>query len=125
MNCPVCKYSMVILELDKVEIDYCPQCKGIWLDSGELELLMESGNNEKMYKHFIPADNVVEKKYKCPICNKKMSKVEFENSGIIIDKCKKHHGLWFDKGELNSLLTLKDVNHNNKMLIHLKNIFGE
>ena len=125
MNCPVCKYSMVILELDKVEIDYCPQCKGIWLDSGELELLMETRNNEKMYKHFIPADNVAEKKYKCPICSKKMSKVEFENSGIIIDKCKKDHGLWFDKGELNSLLTLKDVNHNNKMLVHLKNIFGE
>jgi Zn-finger nucleic acid-binding protein len=125
MECPVCKYSMVILELDKVEIDYCPSCKGIWLDSGELELLMESSSNEKMYSHFKPADNVDEKKYNCPICAKKMNKVEFENSGIIVDKCKKDHGLWFDKGELNSLLALEDVNHNNKMLFLLRNIFGD
>ena len=37
MNCPACKNSMVILELNQVEIDYCTACKGIWLDSGELE----------------------------------------------------------------------------------------
>jgi len=125
MQCPVCKNSMVILELDKVEIDYCPSCKGIWLDSGELELLMGSKNNEKMFAHFKSLKNIDEKKYRCPICGKKMDKVEYENSDIIIDKCKKDHGVWFDKGELNSLLSIKNINHNNKVLTLLKNIFGE
>jgi Zn-finger nucleic acid-binding protein len=125
MECPVCKYSMVILELDKVEIDYCPSCKGIWLDHGELELLMESKIHEKLYESFNQAKNINEKKYGCPICKKKMEKVEFEKSGIILDKCKKGHGLWFDKGELKSLLTLEDVDHSKKMLVLLKNIFGE
>ena len=42
MNCPVCKNEpMVVLELRGVEIDYCLKCKGIWLDKGELELLLE------------------------------------------------------------------------------------
>ncbi|MBT8387242.1 MAG: zf-TFIIB domain-containing protein, partial [Ignavibacteria bacterium] len=31
MICPVCKESMVILELSEVEIDYCTGCNGIWL----------------------------------------------------------------------------------------------
>ena len=37
MDCPVCKQSaMITLELNEVEIDYCMQCEGIWLDAGEL-----------------------------------------------------------------------------------------
>lgn len=122
MECPVCKNPMVILELDKVEIDYCPACKGIWLDGGELELLAE---NTRGAISFESADNVKEKKYKCPICNRKMNKVEFEKSGIIIDRCKNGHGLWFDKGELNSLLSIKELNHNNKIITLLKNIFSD
>ena len=41
MDCPVCKNAMITLELEEVEIDYCTDCGGIWLDSGELELLLE------------------------------------------------------------------------------------
>ena len=41
MDCPVCKNSaMIVLELDEVEVDYCTECEGIWLDEGELELLL-------------------------------------------------------------------------------------
>ena len=41
MDCPVCKNAMIVLELDEVEVDYCADCRGVWLDSGELELLLE------------------------------------------------------------------------------------
>jgi Zn-finger nucleic acid-binding protein len=116
---------MVILELEKVEIDYCPSCKGIWLDSGELELLSGSSTKNDKSILFNPAKDLKEKKYKCPICNKKMDKVEFGDSKVVIDKCKNDHGLWFDKGELNTLLSDKNFNHNHKVLHLLKNIFGE
>ena len=126
MQCPVCKNSMVILELDKVEIDYCPSCKGIWLDNGELELLMEDQQSQdKKLKSFKSVNDVPEKKYRCPICNKKMDKVEYEDSQIIIDRCKNEHGLWFDKGELSSLLKQYESNRDNKVLSLLKNIFGD
>lgn len=124
MQCPVCKNSMVILELDKVEIDYCPACKGIWLDSGELELLIEN-HNKNSISNFKSINNLPEKKYRCPICSKKMDKVEYASSKIIIDKCKNDHGLWFDKGELNSLLSANEINQNNKVLTLLKNVFGD
>lgn len=41
MDCPVCKEPMIVLELNEVEIDYCSSCRGIWLDAGELALLLE------------------------------------------------------------------------------------
>ncbi len=47
MDCPVCKSAMITLELAKVEIDYCTGCKGVWLDAGELEMLLEDKGKAK------------------------------------------------------------------------------
>lgn len=48
MKCPVCKdVTLLMSEKKGVEIDYCPECRGIWLDRGELEKLIEK--EEKIY----------------------------------------------------------------------------
>ena len=42
MKCPACKEpSLVISERSGIEIDYCPDCRGIWLDRGELDKILE------------------------------------------------------------------------------------
>lgn len=42
MHCPHCPAStLVISERSGIEIDYCPQCRGVWLDRGELDKLIE------------------------------------------------------------------------------------
>ena len=42
MKCPVCpESSLLMTERQGVEIDYCPQCRGVWLDRGELDKLIE------------------------------------------------------------------------------------
>jgi len=42
MQCPVCKTSpLSMTERSGIEIDYCPQCRGVWLDRGELDKLIE------------------------------------------------------------------------------------
>ncbi len=42
MQCPVCKdQQLVISERQGIEIDYCPSCRGVWLDRGELDKLIE------------------------------------------------------------------------------------
>ena len=41
MPCPVCRVSLVMSERQGVEIDYCPQCRGVWLDRGELDKIIE------------------------------------------------------------------------------------
>lgn len=42
MNCPVCKgTNLVMSERQGIEIDYCPQCRGVWLDRGELDKIID------------------------------------------------------------------------------------
>lgn len=42
MKCPSCKdANLAITERQGVEIDYCPECRGVWLDRGELDKLIE------------------------------------------------------------------------------------
>ena len=41
MNCPSCNTTLTMSERSGVEIDYCPQCRGVWLDRGELDKIIE------------------------------------------------------------------------------------
>ncbi len=41
MNCPVCSTELKIAERMGIEIDHCPKCRGIWLDRGELDKIIE------------------------------------------------------------------------------------
>jgi len=42
MKCPVCKEpDLLMTHREQIEIDYCPQCRGVWLDRGELDRLIE------------------------------------------------------------------------------------
>ena len=45
MKCPICPYvNLAMSDRQGIEIDYCPQCRGVWLDRGELDKLIESAN---------------------------------------------------------------------------------
>lgn len=42
MKCPVCPTTdLLMTDRQGVEIDYCPQCRGVWLDRGELDKIIE------------------------------------------------------------------------------------
>ncbi|MDI9239202.1 zf-TFIIB domain-containing protein [Lysobacter sp. LF1] len=42
MDCPVCRdVKLAMTDRQGIEIDYCPQCRGVWLDRGELDKLIE------------------------------------------------------------------------------------
>ncbi len=46
MNCPCCpETNLVLSERQGIEIDYCPKCRGIWLDRGELDKIIEKSDN--------------------------------------------------------------------------------
>jgi len=110
MICPVCKYPMIVVEYHNIELDYCNSCKGVWFDSGELELLLRSQGLEEPKAFF---DGIFttqeaassEKKRNCPICGRKMKKTAIGGQPeILIDICRDKHGLWFDGGEVTQLL---------------------
>ena len=41
MNCPVCHVPLRIPDRQGIEIDHCPQCRGVWLDRGKLDKIIE------------------------------------------------------------------------------------
>lgn len=46
MKCPIDNSDLQMSERQGVEIDYCPQCRGVWLDRGELDKIIERSETE-------------------------------------------------------------------------------
>jgi len=115
MKCPVCNTSMIVVERDKVELDYCVSCRGIWFDAGELELLLDdmTGGSTRAALDVMlsrPLSESEEKALKCPICRKAMQKVDVsKGNSLIVDVCKLNHGAWFDGGEIGRLINLLGI----------------
>ena len=118
---------MLTIELAEVEIDHCTACGGIWLDSGELELLLGSSQlAEQLLNSFKIEPNTTEKPRKCPICLKKMQKiiVGLSTPVLLIDKCPRGDGLWLDKGELQDIFNRAQLDEDNKIQKLLADMFG-
>ena len=56
MKCPTDSATLVMSERSGVEIDYCPECRGVWLDRGELDKILERA--EKEFASVAPAQPV-------------------------------------------------------------------
>lgn len=66
MKCPVCKdKDLVMSERSGIEIDYCPECRGVWLDRGELDKIIERNmaSQQETYREAAPQKEYREKKY--------------------------------------------------------------
>ena len=136
MICPVDKKDMLAIEYMQIELDYCHSCKGVWFDAGELELLLEVGGLKNARQALgdvlhLPEAQSSEKKRRCPICSKHMKKVKIDGeTGIMIDACIRHHGLWFDGGEVADLIKIISARSTVKKEIEseimgfLKDVFG-
>lgn len=104
MDCPVCSVPLIVVERHGIELDYCHLCKGIWFDEGELKLLSQAlgiGLDLPDIRD-LPATEIEEKKRSCTRCSKKMDKVVLAR--VVVDRCPRGHGLWFDWGELGQVM---------------------
>ena len=45
MKCPNCNETLVMTDRQGIEVDYCPKCRGVWLDRGELDKIIERSAN--------------------------------------------------------------------------------
>jgi Zn-finger nucleic acid-binding protein len=108
MICPSCKNDMIVVEYQRIELDFCPQCRGVWFDCGELDLMLQSATLDSKCLgeiNNLPEANTTEKPRKCPICRQSMRKNTIgRNSPIMVDVCRRNDGLFFDGGELHQLI---------------------
>ena len=105
MDCPGCRRPMIVVERERIELDYCPTCPGLWFDAGELDLLAEkyglSGKEHDVSA--LPSAQSAERGRDCPRCDRTMEKVWFDpGRTVLVDRCT--HGLWFDRGEVGRAL---------------------
>jgi hypothetical protein len=100
MQCPVCRQPLVALEFQSVETDFCPRCHGVWLDHGEIGLLLKS-RPDFMPAWKTPAARTGDRP--CPHCTRKMQ-VRSLAGDVEVDACPRDHGIWLDKGELQAII---------------------
>ena len=89
MNCPKCA-TMLTRKYYKgmIDVDYCPNCRGMWLDFDELDQLEDVAFDEDEYKGSL-VHSECDVDCKCPVCGGHMH--EF--------LCPENHGFWLDAGE--------------------------
>lgn len=114
MKCPRCQGSLVSESARGVTIDTCSGCSGVWLDDGEIVQLLTVfskrqpiGQLQKLLEQRFAGIPVPERASVelCPKCQTPMNPVNYDyNSGVVIDQCPRHHGLWLDRGELERLI---------------------
>ncbi len=110
MLCPRCKVEMIEKDYRGLKIDRCQQCKGVWLDKGELDevLLKKMGNIiDAGSISQAPAAPKTDVAF-CRRCNNNPM-VPMRGAGNVeFDWCDKCEGMWFDRGELTVLHYVKD-----------------
>ena len=120
MKCPRCALILCSVESDGAQIEVCPDCKGEWLDAGELQQLVE--HHEEIFtpqeiasldavnKEIFTAEEFDHDELNCPKCEHvQMEHFNYgDTSGIILHKCPECEGIWTDKAELQKIEMLVD-----------------
>ena len=57
MKCPNCNETLVMADRQGIEIDYCPSCRGVWLDKGELDKIVERSAEWEQKPPIPPSQN--------------------------------------------------------------------
>lgn len=81
MKCPNCNETLLMSQRNNIEIDYCPSCRGIWLDKGELDKMLEYAEHKYDASKIEPPknyhDNVYDDRNKHGNYNKPYKKKSF------------------------------------------------
>jgi Zn-finger nucleic acid-binding protein len=131
MDCPACHIPLIVVEREGIEVDWCLECKGLWFDEGELELLGQKAGRKLESEDLgrRDGDEVGPGDRKCPRCRRRMQRLSLgtaTGSDVEVDRCDAH-GLWLDHGELGRVIgrrKLKRPTDESVMLRFLGETFG-
>jgi Zn-finger nucleic acid-binding protein len=99
MKCPNCDKDLVQTKRDRIEVEYCPSCRGMWLSRQELEELEDEAFDLGEDKKGTMIFSATVTTRKCPQCGKLMKRFEYRLYDLEMDFCEDGHGFWLDADE--------------------------
>lgn len=110
-TCPQCDEPLFLEKYEGQEIDRCKMCRGVWLDGGELQKIIET-KDEQFDSRFVVKmkvlaqwrssnENAKTSDRSCVRCGKKMVCFNYAGiAGLVLERCDAGCGLWLDQNEL-------------------------
>jgi uncharacterized protein len=120
MKCPRCGSALRPVDYDGQTVCVCPDCKGEWLQAGELQKIVEHHDEvftpqeiaslDAVNKEILTAEKGDHDELNCPVCeNVRMEHFNYgDTSGIILHKCTECGGIWMDKDQLQKVEEVVD-----------------
>lgn len=109
MTCPKCKKELEKAIFYNTEVEYCPQCLGIFFEEDELRQIKDERDRDLRW---VDMDLWKDKtKFKvlpgirlCPDCRVPLYEVYYGDSGVVVDVCNVCRGIWLDRGEFKKIM---------------------
>ena len=105
MQCPTCGDQPLHASMTQqgVEVDYCRQCQGVWLDKGEIFSFTK--RPKELSEAFQHARTAATRSQRLsPKTGRPMQEITFFNEKLVLDVCPETEGIWFDEGEIERLV---------------------
>jgi Zn-finger nucleic acid-binding protein len=100
MNCPKCGAQLVRKSYKGVmEVEFCPNCRGMWLDFLELDRLEDLAFDLDEFKGSL-VHRPAKTSYSCPHCQSSLQEFQYRLFDLKLEYCRENqHGFWLDAGE--------------------------
>jgi len=131
MICPIDKTNLEKAVFSGIEVDYCPECLGLWLEEEELRWAKDyKDRNLRWLDVDLWKDNakfqISSSKKLCPKDRLPLYQAEYGDSGIEVDLCNICKGVWLDRGEFQKIIQYLKKTANEEILNdYLKNLREE
>jgi Zn-finger nucleic acid-binding protein len=110
MNCPGCNQPMTDQINGEVCFDACSNCGGSFFNGDELRKMTDQALPDaawmdiEMWKD-AEALKLAWSERLCPVCGKPMAQIAYGQTGLVVDACVEHHGVYLDKGEFEAIVS--------------------
>ena len=108
MKCPKCDSTLEKKMHRGIEVDYCDNSKGMWLDAEELDELEDQAYDKDDYKGSLLLSSTPTE-YPCPRCGKPLRRFQYRLHSLELEYCEDGHGFWLDEGEEKRVLDLMEA----------------
>lgn len=114
MKCPIDGNTLKQVKRHRMEVEQCPECKGMWLSAPELDQLEDRKFDQDHLKGSLLI-STVETSLPCPDCEENLQEFKYRFYELRLDRCPNQHGFWLDHTEDKRILQImvkrgKDIN---------------